>query len=182
MNNRRRMIWLAGALLAIAGLVLTIHEPATSSRPPHAAAGQAAPSTTNASPALPDAQNAQPEPPAVPPPAARVAFKNDDDRRFAAQHDIGRRCTAAGLLSQAALGELCNLDMSLEQTLQSPLYNRLLIVLMLHPQAETHMAELAAEVRGNVDCDDHAKWGANTHLALMGRGVLDAPLTTQAWK
>lgn len=177
MNNRRLMIWLAGALLAIASLVLAIHEPATSSRPPHAA-----PSTANASPALPDAQNAQPEPPAVPPPAARAAFKNDDDRRFAAQHDIGRRCTAAGLLSQAALGELCNLDMSLEQTLQSPLYNRLLIVLMLHPQAETHMAELAAEVRGNVDCDDHAKWGANTHLALIGRGVLDAPLTTQAWK
>lgn len=100
-----------------------------------------------------------------------------EQRHVATRNTCDVRCHSAGLLSQSVLAELCNLDTSLEQAQQSPLYHRLLIVLMLHPQAEAHMDDVAAEVRGNVDCADQAKWGTNAHIALLQRGVLD-PLST----
>lgn len=100
-----------------------------------------------------------------------------EQRHVATRNACDVRCHSAGLLSQSVLAELCNLDTSLEQAQQSPLYHRLLIVLMLHPQAEAHMDDVAAEVRGNVDCADQAKWGTNAHIALLQRGVLD-PLST----
>lgn len=100
-----------------------------------------------------------------------------EQRHVATRNTCDVRCHSAGLLSQSVLAELCNLDTTFEQTLQSPLYHRLLIVLMLHPQAEAHMDDVAAEVRGNVDCADQAKWGTNAHIALLQRGVLD-PLST----
>ena len=77
-----------------------------------------------------------------------------------------------GLLSQSVLAELCNLDTSLEQAQQSPLYHRLLIVLMLHPQAEAHMDDVAAEVRGNVDCADRQMGNQCAYRAPAAR-VLD---------
>ena len=100
-----------------------------------------------------------------------------EQRHVATRNTCDVRCHSAGLLSQSVLAELCNLDTSLEQAQQSALYHRLLIVLMLHPQAEAHMDDVAAEVRGNVDCADQAKWGTNAHIALLQRGVLD-PLST----
>ena len=100
-----------------------------------------------------------------------------EQRHVATRNACDVRCHSARLLSQSVLAELCNLDTSLEQAQQSALYHRLLIVLMLHPQAETHMDDVAAEVRGNVDCADQAKWGTNAHIALLQRGVLD-PLST----
>ena len=100
-----------------------------------------------------------------------------EQRHVATRNACDVRCHSAGVLSQSVLAELCNLDTSLEQAQQSPLYHRLLIVLMLHPQAEAHMDDVAAEVRGNVDCADQAKWGTNAHIALLQRGVLD-PLST----
>lgn len=100
-----------------------------------------------------------------------------EQRHVATRNACDVRCHSAGLLSQSVLAELCNLDTSLEQAQQSQLYHRLLIVLMLHPQTEAHMDDVAAEVRGNVDCADQAKWGTNAHIALLQRGVLD-PLST----
>lgn len=100
-----------------------------------------------------------------------------EQRHVATRNACDVRCHSARLLSQSVLAELCNLDTSLEQAQQSALYHRLLIVLMLHPQAETHMDDVAAEVMGNVDCADQAKWGTNAHIALLQRGVLD-PLST----
>ncbi len=105
------------------------------------------------------------------------ALNTPEQRHVATRNTCDVRCHSAGLLSQSVLAELCNLDTSLEQAQQSPLYHRLLIVLMLHPQAEAHMDDVAAEVRGNVDCADQAKWGTNAHIALLQRGVLD-PLST----
>lgn len=100
-----------------------------------------------------------------------------EQRHVATRNTCDVRCHSARLLSQSVLAELCNLETSLEQAQQSALYHRLLIVLMLHPQAEAHMDDVAAEVRGNVDCADQAKWGTNAHIALLQRGVLD-PLST----
>lgn len=126
---------------------------------------------------LPSNQVEQPEqtPTLVTP--ARAMQKKPEQRHVAPHNACDARCISAGLLSQSVLAELCSLDTSLEQTQQSPLYHRLLVVLMLHPQAEVHMDEVAAEVRGNVDCADQTKWGANAHIALLQRGILD-PLST----
>lgn len=126
---------------------------------------------------LPGNQVEQPENTSTPLMPARAMLSPPEQSYIAAQSACDARCAAVGLLSQSVLAELCNLDTSLEQAQQSPLYHRLLIVLMLHPQAETHMDDVAAEVRGNVNCADQAKWGANAHIALLQRGVLD-PLST----
>lgn len=114
----------------------------------------------------------------VPTDVSLKLFRSLEDQRFyelETKRGTCDKCLQAGLLSQTLLAELCDSELSLQQTMSGDMYLMFKILFALIPPAAVNMEEMAEELKGNVDCTDPRAWGINAFRSMSQRGLLDVP-------